>query len=57
MRHPGGSYSIHVAEGLLDRLGSLVRSVSEGERIAVVSNATVASHYQAPVLASLRAAG
>jgi 3-dehydroquinate synthase len=57
VRHPGGSYPIHVAEGLLDRLGPLVRSVSQGERITVVSNATVAPHYRAPVLASLRAAG
>ena len=57
VRHPGGSYPIHIAEGLLSRLGPMVSLVSKGERIAVVSNATVAPHYQSPVLASLRGAG
>ena len=57
VRHPGGSYPIHIGHGLLEQLGSLVSSISSGEQIAVVSNPTVAALYQAPVVASLRAAG
>jgi shikimate kinase / 3-dehydroquinate synthase len=57
VRHPGGSYPIHIGRGLIERLGAWVRKVMPGKRIAVVSNPTVAERYLAPVLASLEAAG
>ena len=57
VRHPSGSYPIHIGQGLLGRLGAWVREAIPGERIAVVTNPTVAEWYLAPVLASLKAAG
>lgn len=57
VHHPGGSYGIHIGPGLLDRLGTLVRSVEPGDRVALVSNPTVARWYLAPALASLQGAG
>jgi 3-dehydroquinate synthase len=57
VHYPGGSYSIHVGQGLLARLGELLREAVPGERIAVVTNDAVAAWYLGPVLASLRSAG
>ena len=57
VRHPGGSYPIHVGRALLDRIGGLVREVTRGERLAVVTNPTVGGLYLERVLAALRATG
>jgi 3-dehydroquinate synthase len=57
VRHPGGSYPIHVGAGLLSRVGALVRQELRGDVLAVVSNPTVADLHLTPVLASLRASG
>ena len=54
---PGGSYSIHVGQGLLARLGELLGETVPGARVAVVTNDTVAAWYLDPALASLRDAG
>lgn len=57
VRHPGGSYPIHVGRGLLGMLGALACEALPGIRIAVVTNPTVATHYSAVAIDSLRAAG
>ena len=57
VRHPGGCYPIHVAPGLLNQLGSLVRQTLDVERVALVTNLTVAELYLDPVLASLEQVG
>jgi 3-dehydroquinate synthase len=49
------AYPIHIGAGALDRIGATVAAMSR--RAIVVSNATVAAHWQAPVRASLAAAG
>ncbi len=51
----GRAYPIHIGAGALDRIGSTVAAMSR--RAVVVSNASVAAHWQAPVRASLAAAG
>ncbi|MGC9520780.1 MAG: 3-dehydroquinate synthase [Anaerolineae bacterium] len=57
--HPGGVYPIHIGEGTLRYLGGALRAagVSEGTRIAVVSNDVVAPLYAEPVAASLAQSG
>lgn len=57
VRYPGGSYAIHVGPGLLARAGPLARGVLAGGQVAVVTNPTVARHYVAPAVESLREAG
>ncbi len=49
------AYPIHIGAGVLDRVGMAVAET--GRRAVVVSNATVATHWLAPVRASLAAAG
>ncbi len=56
VRHPGGSYPIHIGRGLLERVGELMPDVGSGP-VAVVTNPTVAVHYLAPLLRSLRDVG
>ena len=58
VRHPAGSYPIHIGRGLLDRLGGALRAagVELGGRVAVVSNPVVAPLYGARTLAALTAA-
>ena len=51
----GRSYPIRIGAGTLDRIGAIVAAMSH--RAVVVSNATVAAHWQAPVRSSLAAAG
>jgi 3-dehydroquinate synthase len=48
-------YPIHIGAGTLDRAGAIVSEISS--RAVVVSNASVAAHWMAPVRASLAAAG
>ena len=50
------SYPIHVGSGLLARAGELVGDLG-ARRAIVVTNATVAAHWLAPLRASLVAAG
>ena len=57
VHHPSGWYPIHVAPGLLGQLGPLMRETLDVERVAVVTNPTLADLYLAPVLASLEQAG
>jgi 3-dehydroquinate synthase len=57
VHHPGGWYPIHVAPGLLGRLGPLIRETLDVVRVAVVTNPTVEELYLEPVLASLEQAG
>ena len=51
----GRAYPIHIGAGALDRIGEIV--AAESRRAVIVSNAAVASHWLAPVRASLIAAG
>jgi len=55
----GGQYEIHIGNGLLTHVGGPLRAVgvSEGGRVAVVSNPVVAPLYGAQVKAALRSAG
>jgi 3-dehydroquinate synthase len=48
-------YPIHIGAGALERAGATVAALSR--RAVVVSNATVAAHWLAPIRASLAAAG
>ena len=51
----GRPYPIHIGAGALERVGAIVAALSR--RAVIVSNANVASHWLAPVRASLTAAG
>ncbi len=51
----GRPYPIHIGAGALERVGGIVAALAR--RAVVVSNANVASHWLAPVRASLTAAG
>lgn len=56
VRVPGtgsSGYRVHVAPGLLDRLGELCASEAPGHRYAVIADETVAGLYGARALASL----
>ncbi len=53
VRYPGGSYLIHIGDGLLTRVGRLMGDADCGH-IAVVTNPTVAIHHLPPLLRSLR---
>ena len=57
--YPGGSYPIHIGDGLLSHVGAALRATAAigGDRVAVVSNPVVESLYGAQAEASLRAAG
>jgi 3-dehydroquinate synthase len=59
VRHPGGSYPIHLGRGLRRQLGHALRAAGlpAGSQIAVVSNPKVAALYRAPIEDALRAAG
>jgi 3-dehydroquinate synthase len=57
VRHPGGSYPIHIGHGLLRKLGQLAREMGSGERIAVITNPTVSALHLLPAIESLRRAG
>ncbi len=50
-------YEIHIAEGLLNQSGSMIRKVFQGERIAIVTDSNVAPLYGAQVMDSLIASG
>lgn len=50
------SYPIHIGAGAIDRAGAVLRSEGAG-RAVVVTNETVASHWLAPLRASLDAQG
>ena len=52
---PNRAYPIHIGAGALDRIGKIVAATSR--RAIIVSNTTVSAHWQAPVRASLAAAG
>jgi len=49
------AYPIHIGAGALERVGAAVAALSR--RAVIVSNATVAAHWLAPVRSSLAAAG
>ena len=49
------AYPIHIGAGVLERVGAAVAALSR--RAVIVSNATVAAHWLAPVRSSLAAAG
>lgn len=51
------SYPIHIAPGLLDRVGELARPHLAGGAVLVVADEQVARHHGDRLLASLRAAG
>jgi 3-dehydroquinate synthase len=57
--YPGGQYPIHIGSGLLAHIGGLLRvaGVTEGTRVAVVSNPAVAPLYSAQVADALHTAG
>ena len=59
VRYPGGTYPIHVGNGLLAHVGGALRAagIPDGGRVAVVSNPVVAPLYGAQVEAALRRAG
>lgn len=55
--HPGGSYPLYLAEGVLARTGPLLAELGYRGRCAVVTNRTVGRHHAGPLLASLEGAG
>ena len=59
VRHPGGSYPIHLGRGLRHQLGHALRAAGIPARshIAVVSNPKVAALYRAQIEDALRDAG
>lgn len=54
---PQGSYPIYLGDGLLERVGELLRDHKLAAHCAVVTNPTVGALYAERVLASLRAQG
>jgi shikimate kinase/3-dehydroquinate synthase len=61
VRHPGGTYPLHLGTGLLAHLGGALRAVvgesAGASRVAVVSNPVVESLYGQPVRVALARAG
>jgi 3-dehydroquinate synthase len=57
VRYPGGSYPIHIGQGLIGQLGPLVSERMGDKRVALVTNGTVAQWHLNPALESLRSAG
>lgn len=57
VKTPNGAYPIFLGDGLLDRVGELLRDRQLAARCAVVTNPTVGALYAARVLNSLRANG
>ena len=57
VRYPGGEYAVHLAEGVLARLGMLLREAGFDGQAAVVSNPTVWSLHGETAEVALRAAG
>lgn len=59
VRYPGGEYEIHIGDGLLSHVGGALRAagVTEGSRVAIVSNPVVAPLYGPQVETALRKAG
>lgn len=59
VRHPSGEYPIHIGHGLLAHIGGALGATgaTEGSRVAVVSNPTVAPLYESQVRAALQSAG
>ena len=51
------SYSIYIGKGILHRLGGILRDLSPGEKVLVVTDPTAGYHYTEQVLSSLRQAG
>lgn len=51
------SYDIHVGPALLDRLGSLVRNVSDARQITLVTDKNVARHYSKRTVDALESDG
>jgi 3-dehydroquinate synthase len=58
VQYPGGTYDIHIGEGMLDHVGGALRaaSIPAGTRVALVSNDVVAPLYAARAVESLSAA-
>lgn len=54
---PERAYEIHIAEGLLNQAGDMIRKVFQGEKIAVVTDSNVGPLYGTRVKDSLIAAG
>ena len=59
VRHPGGTYDIHIGNSLLAYVGDALRAAGApaGSQVAIVSNSVVAPLYGVQVEAALRAAG
>jgi shikimate kinase/3-dehydroquinate synthase len=61
VRHPAGTYPLHVGAGLLPQLGSALRAVigdsASGSRVAVVSNPIIEPLYGEQVRVALAGAG
>jgi shikimate kinase/3-dehydroquinate synthase len=57
--HPGGTYPIHIGDGLLRHVGGALRATGAipGDRVAVVSNPVVEPLYGEQIDAALRSAG
>ena len=51
------SYSIHVGHGCLEDVGQACKDLGLGQRLAIITNPTVADLYLEPVERSLGAAG
>ncbi len=51
------SYPIHLGKGILSDAGKLVRGAGCGEKIAIITNSTVAGFYLKPVEESLESSG
>lgn len=57
MELPDKSYPIHIENGLLAHAGTHLRSLYDGQKIAVVSDETVFAHHGSVLLKSLTEAG
>lgn len=53
----GGGYDIPIGKGLLDRAGTLLRTVAHGKKIAVITDETVRGLYGGRLIQSLTGAG
>lgn len=51
------SYNILIGPGMLDKLGAVISSTGKSNRVALVSNPTVAKYYSEAALKSLQSAG
>lgn len=53
----GNPYDIHIERGIINRCGSIIRGLTNAQKVTVITDSNVAPHYQWCVLNSLSEAG